>query len=102
MELVFVSIHQSVYFGSEFNLFTFKVIMDTYVFIVIFLVVLDCFFGSFFFPSSFVLFSWDFLTIFSIIFGLHLLYLCVYYRGYHRYFLSSSGGSPVLELYLDN
>ena len=42
-----------------FNPFTFSVIMDSYVLIVILLIFRDCYFGSFFFfPSSFVVFSW--------------------------------------------
>ena len=40
-------------FVGAFNAFKFSVIMDKYALTVIYLIFLDCYFGSFFFPSSF-------------------------------------------------
>ena len=65
---------------GTFNPFTFNVIMDMYVLISIFLIVLECYFGYFFFLSSCVVFSHDLLTIFSTVFEmLFLFYVCVRY-----------------------
>ena len=93
LELKWVSCKQQIY-GScfcihsaslcllvgAFNPSTFSVIMGNYVLLAFFLNFLDCYFGSFFFLSSFVVFSSHLLTIFCVVFGLiFLFYMCDHY-----------------------
>ena len=62
---------------GAFSPLTFKVIIDMCVFIAILLIVLDLFSLFFFFPSSLVLSSSGLMTIFSIVFELIFLCLCI-------------------------
>ena len=71
---------------APFNPFAFSIIMGKYVLLVIFLIFLDCYFGYFYFPSSFAVFSHDLLTIFNVMFGLLFLYVCVH----HSFFICGS------------
>ena len=65
---------------GAFNPFTFKVIIDMYVPIAIFLIFLVCSCRSFFFLYSLFLFSFGLMTIFSVLFGLCFLFcVCIYY-----------------------
>lgn len=86
-------ISHSMYFDWN-SLFTFKVIIDSWVLIIILLIAFCCFYSSFLFFSSFALFSWDLMTIFSVIFNFFLFFACIYYRflvcGYRDVYIYSS------------
>lgn len=66
------------------NPFTFKVIVNIYVLIAILLIVWGVFFAFFFwlffFPSCFVFLSCDLMAIFSVLFVLLIVCVCVYCR----------------------
>jgi len=62
---------------GEFNPFAFKVIITMYILIAILLIVLDCFWRPFFFPSSLVLFLFDDLIL--VLVFLFLFCLCIVY-----------------------
>ena len=62
----------------EFNPFTFKVIIDIYVPIAIFLIVWGLFLWSFFFPTSFVLFSYILMTILALCLSCSCI-VCLYH-----------------------